>query len=139
MLPLVLWNVTNIQLICNDPVNITYASAHLILPLGWFLLCGTAAYTYVAASATGGPCTVGHVTRSILPFMTERQRTPWHILAATCNPHVSLFPHAEALGLLLRVAGIPGVVAHSCKQLEHVACALAQGLKWTSVDLMDIK
>lgn len=44
---------------CNKIESVGCAWAHTMLPLGWFLLCGKRAYTYVPANVTGGPCSLG--------------------------------------------------------------------------------
>uniref|UniRef100_A0A8D0KZM4 Uncharacterized protein n=1 Tax=Strix occidentalis caurina TaxID=311401 RepID=A0A8D0KZM4_STROC len=61
--------MANAQLQCNITMNMTYASAHFILPLGWFLTCGTTAYTHMPANSTEHLCTIGRVTLSILPYL----------------------------------------------------------------------
>lgn len=67
-----------------------------------------------------------------LPYPATRRRLPRCILDSTCDPHINLFSHEEALGLSLSLIGVPGLAIHNYKQLEHVTGTLVQGLHWTS-------
>ncbi|XP_039385110.1 uncharacterized protein LOC120400526 [Mauremys reevesii] len=65
------WHVavdhTNGELLCRHKSEVSFAYGHMKLPIGWFLLCGRTAFTYVPANSSGDPCAIGRVAPLLFP------------------------------------------------------------------------
>ncbi|XP_059589230.1 syncytin-2-like [Alligator mississippiensis] len=120
---------------CSDMTNVSCNYVHVILPRGWFLLCGKTAYSYIPANATGGPCALGRLT-VWLPGMpkisSKRHRRGSKVLDKSCDSDINLLSEAEVVSLAVFLVGVPGLVVDAERQLGKVACALAKGLNTTS-------
>lgn len=61
----------NSELLCNVVMNVSYTSAHVALPMGWFFLCRKVAYSFFPAIATYSPSNLGRITVAISPESLE--------------------------------------------------------------------
>ncbi|XP_059584597.1 uncharacterized protein LOC132250851 [Alligator mississippiensis] len=119
---------------CSDVTNVSCNYGHVVLPRGWFLLCGKTSYSYIPANATGGPCALGRLT-VWLPGMpttpSKCHRRGLHVLDESCDSDIDLLSKADVVSLAVSIVGVPGLVVDSERQLSKVACALAKGLNTT--------
>ncbi|XP_059576733.1 uncharacterized protein LOC132247730 [Alligator mississippiensis] len=120
---------------CSNKTNVSYGTGNVILPSGWFLLCGKTAYSYIPANATGGPCTLGRLT-VWLPKMSKtsdrRHRRSSSQLDESCDSNINLLSKAEAVSLAVSIVGLPALVVGNHGQISKVVCALAKSLNTTS-------
>ncbi|XP_039366958.1 uncharacterized protein LOC120388904 [Mauremys reevesii] len=131
-------NHDNVELVCRHKRDVSFAYGHMKLPLGWFLLCGRTAFTYVPANSSGGPCAIGRVAPLLFPHPSvrgPRQRRDSIPLSPTCKADVTLFSEQEAAALAFTLVGIPGLVVHNYHAVAHLACTVAKALNLTSTVL----
>lgn len=61
-------NVTNANMKCKHLVRGQTVTGYVIMPKGWFLLCGLVAYSYIPAGIKGGPCAIGRISPLLHPW-----------------------------------------------------------------------
>lgn len=62
-------DVSNTDLQCDSQIWGNSIPCNMLMPKGWFLICGRIAYSYLPANATGGPCTIGRLTPILHPWV----------------------------------------------------------------------
>ncbi|XP_044882412.1 uncharacterized protein LOC123375523 [Mauremys mutica] len=142
------WHVavdhTNGELFCRHKSEVSFAYGHMKLHMGigWFLLCGRTAFTYVPANSSGGPCTIGQVAPLLFPhplrgakgqYRYRRESIP---LDSTCKAEANMFSEREAAALTFTLIGLPGMLAHNYHAVAHLACVVAKALNLTSMCLL---
>lgn len=102
-------NFNNIALFCNHTETIPFAYSHIKLPLGWLILYGMKAYSYLPTNAAGGPCTLGWLT----VFMPSLERRELQILTSNCDSKTTLITEMEYVALALSLVGVPALVSNA--------------------------
>ncbi|XP_029445548.1 uncharacterized protein LOC115084604 [Rhinatrema bivittatum] len=124
---------------CNNPTNISYNWAHIILPLGWFFTCGTTTFNYIPANVSDCTCCLSR----LVPVLPSKPHKVKHLyksrkirdvtsLTPSCDGNVSLLNKHESLALALSLVGVPGLAMHADIQVTKLACNLAKSINATS-------
>ena len=115
---------------CSTITSVSYASGHVKLPAGWFLICGRTVYSYVPANSFGGPCCLGRLT-VFMPQKPHLTRARQELsLAPDCESDSYLFSPAEYISLT--VFGMPITVTSLNVEISRLACAMVKSLSATS-------
>lgn len=120
-------NLNNSARACNSTETILFTYCHVKLPLRWFLLCGTSAYSYVPANSTGTQCTLGRLT-VFMPSFTRQQNRDLKLLTSDCDSHTVLFSKTEYVALATSLVGVPALVAGNSRNINSLACTLVKSL-----------
>ncbi|XP_053142656.1 uncharacterized protein LOC128340887 [Hemicordylus capensis] len=129
---------------CSRIQNLHSSLFDVYLPLGFFLLCGHQAYTYIPAYSQGGPCALGRLTslaalpsrESIQRILAQPHRTRGDLGKEECEGVVAYMPRlltpAEYIALASSIVGLPGSNIQLHQLINGLACLLQQTVNKTS-------
>ncbi|CAM4312205.1 unnamed protein product, partial [Lepidochelys kempii] len=117
---------------CSHAVNVSYNYGHIILPSGWFFICGSRTFNYIPANLSDGTlCCLSRMTL-MLPFAGQNRSKRSVPLSDDCIADVELFSRAEYTALAASIVGVPALAMYSARTLNNLACFAAKAINTTS-------
>lgn len=103
------------------------------LPIGWVLLCGWQAFSYVLANISEGLSATGRLTPLVFhqEYMKhKRENCSTYQLTEDCDPQVSLYSESELVAAAFWTPGVRVAVSHHTR--KRTRCALGKYINCTS-------